>query len=99
MKKDLFDLLKQFIFENAERYEVSPIGEGIIKITYERPDDDRRIVQADLDADLLSFSYYDEGEEHILIASTLSRIDGEDEEIYITKTKDDISIDISINKK
>ena len=33
MKKDLFDLLKQFIFENAERYEVSPIGEGIIKIS------------------------------------------------------------------
>ena len=45
------------------------------------------------------FSYYDDGEEHILIAPTLSRIDGEDEEIYITKTKDDISIDISINKK
>lgn len=99
MKKDLFDLLKQFIFENAERYEVCPLGGGLISITDKRPNDDTRIVQADLDADLLSFSYYDDGEEHILIASTLSRIDGKDEEIYITKTKDDISIDISINKK
>lgn len=101
MKKDLFDLLKEFIIENAEIYETAPLEGGVTYFTNEIPTEGRHIIQAELNGDLLHISYDDleEDYERILIAPTLSRDSSKDEEIYITKTKDDISIDISINKK
>ena len=44
MKKDLFDLLKEFIIENAEIYETAPLEGGVTYFTNEIPTEGRHII-------------------------------------------------------
>ena len=103
MKKDLFDLLKEFIIENANEYETFTYGEGF-KETLEKPQNYDFIVTATIEGEMFDISYDLETKdrESISICANFSNLksgSGKGEYIDIIKENDKIKINTNITNK
>ena len=98
MKKDLFDLLKEFIIENANEYETFTYGEGF-KETLEKPQNYDFIATATIEGEMFDISYDLETKdiESISICANFSNLkSGKGEYIDIIKEDDKIKINTYI---
>ena len=101
MKKDLFDLLKEFIIENANEYETFTYGEGF-KETLEKPQSYDFIATATIEGEMFDISYDLETKdiESISNCANFSKLkSGKGEYIDIIKENDKIKINTNITNK
>lgn len=99
MNKGLFDLLKKYIFENADEYSTYSPGDGHKYSLEERPDNDNEIIGAEIEGDLLTMKYYKSDRENIIIFSNMARLGEEVEHIIISKLNDEVKADVNIKSK
>lgn len=99
MKKDLFDLLKEFIIENANECELFPLEGGYKRLIGEKPKNYDEVINAEIEGDILNINYYDDNKEYIVISSNLLRAGEDEEEIRISRLNGKINIEATINKK
>lgn len=101
MNKDLFEKLKNYIFDNANKYSIisSPEG-GSVSTTTIKPSNTDLIIYATAKGDLLELFYFNEIGiyETIVIGSTLERSDSNvmNEIAFRKHLSGEVTIDIDI---